>query len=384
MRLSFLRALWLVTGLACWAGAALVYQDEADRLHNRLVDWWLSVKSTGEKTVATHRAAAATVVRQMLRAVNWAFPDWGLRTRFGIGVFMVSSARMSVTLTTIALIAGSLNSSTLYRLCEPWRLGALVWAVIVLFVGALLPVLSQLTVLLASLALPGTLEALYQALIADTVYVVAAGALFAALVAVDMRRLIRNRGLHPNSHHRHWPERFRVAGLTIIPFTGFLIGVHIVDIKLLMGTRTNHADAVLFYMLVGVVSFFFDLLFVSLIRAILSRFKAGSNAGLAWATCYSLSVLAVVAAVVSIKRNRLVLLVLLRFSGVHLVLILGTALLGVTLAVNALWWQLSERSLDALYNRFPGRSWLIGAGMLCFAAYLTSFSDVVKVLLRVK
>lgn len=162
MRLPVLRSLWLVIGLGCWATAALVYQDEAQRLHNRLVDWWVSVKLAGDKAIASHLSWAALVVRQMLRVLNWAFPDWGLRSELGRSVFILSSAVVSINVTTVLVVVPSLNISTLHEMCQPWRLPVLVGAITILFAGTLAPKWYRPAILVSMLAMPGVLQWVYE------------------------------------------------------------------------------------------------------------------------------------------------------------------------------------------------------------------------------
>lgn len=84
----------LFVAFGCWAATMFLYRDEEHRVHNKLVDWWVSVTEVGEGFVKKHILVTQAISAQSLRLIDWFFGAKAISFRNVWTLWMIAASSL--------------------------------------------------------------------------------------------------------------------------------------------------------------------------------------------------------------------------------------------------------------------------------------------------
>jgi len=331
-------------GVLLWSLPFVLYQDEEARLRNKLVDWWVAVTRSGEAVVGKHVVFTRALAAQTLKATSMFFGE----KRFGIQAIwanvMLSSAAFY---TWIALYDHGLGrfvrSPNLsgYN-SRHWALQAVLALSLGLLPGAI-----------RRQKRPGVRRAGWAVLAIYCVYQ-ASSWLFQGYVG-------------ELSAPPRWYRNIFAAYIVSVVYG--LLMVELLRRVLAKAVGPTRWSVAIIGTLVSMPVLILGVPY--LVIRLVTRGEGLTPTGLHYAYDRWMGVIG--AAVFSIPLN-----------STWLVVSFGLVVAVALLAINAVFWALTARTLNALYAKLPGRATLIATGAFFWLAFLTSFSESFKHLIHAR
>ena len=340
--IEVIRWAWGLLGIAFFASAALLYQDEELRLRNKLVDWWVTTTQVGEASVARHVALTRGLASATLKVITFCFGEKSFSLQALWASLMLSSASFCLW---VALYDHGLGdyipTPLLSGLDSSDFIKQAFWA----FAFALIPAVYRRK------------RSRWQR-IAMWILMV----LWSITSVVDWAK---NGFMHQWRGSSAWHRDLLLAyALSVLYDLGLVAFLRRVLHLASTGTRFSIVVILTLALMPVVIFGVPECIELGLTRGMGLNYR---GARLMMDTWGDTGWLIIGGMLFSIPLNGFWVLI-----SVGLV---GTAIL---LLCNGLVWMLATRVLHALHARFPGRGYLVAAGAFCWLAFATSFSGALK------